>query len=150
MKTIFALILSLTACHLFADDMNYLDPANVLKTEGVLTISDGSSFYIFKTNDVFTSSPVDGFSGRTFHGTWIPDYSSAVAKFTVVAQMGWINGISSGNEYRKIVFFIYRGHEKSAGTDYRFSPTKMIFDGYFIIDELVKIPKPDKSDATQN
>jgi hypothetical protein len=154
MRTILIIILSLLAGHLFAAETNhldsanirkYLDPAKVLETNGVLTITDGSSFYVFRTNGTFSSMPVDGFSGRTFHGTWTPDFSSAVAKFTAVAQMGWINGISSGDEYRKIVFFIYMGHEKAAGTDYRYSPTKTIFDCYFIIDELVKIPKPDKS-----
>jgi hypothetical protein len=85
--------------------------------------------------------PVDGFSGRTFRGTWTPDFSCAVPKFTAIAQMGWINGISSGNDYRKIVFFVYPGHEKQVGTIYG---PKTIFDCYFIIDELVKIPKPDK------
>jgi len=153
MRTILIIILSLLAGCLFAADTNhlgssnirkYLDPVKVLETNGVLTITDGSSFYVFRTNGTFTSGPVDGFSGRTFVGTWSPDFSNAVAKFTVVARMGWINGISSGDEFRKIVFFIYVGHEKQAGTDYRYSPTKTIFDCYFIIDELVKIPKPDK------
>ena len=129
---------------LCAADPSYIDPADVLKNDGVLLISDGASFYAFKSDGVFYSFPC-GMSGRGFHGTWkntsqIPH----TMKFEVTAEMSWMNGSMplKGN-YRRIVFFVYPGGKRPIDK-YEFSASgcKWVFQGYFIIDELTKIPDP--------
>jgi hypothetical protein len=125
-----------SVCLRCAADTNFLDAADVLKDDGVLALTDGSSYYVFKTNSTFSSFPIS-ISGRCFDGTWTAD--PRYSRFTVEAKETWMNGFSATNEYRRIVFVVYRGRKKPAA-DRRM---KYIFDGYFIIEELVKIPAPD-------
>jgi hypothetical protein len=125
-------------------DTNFLDPANVLKTNGVLTITDGSSYYVFRTNGTFSSFPI-GISGRCFEGTWTSSSMPNLSTFTVEAKMSWMNGIQSPDEYRKIVFSVYAGHNKRLEKPHLANvPSNEVFQCYFIIQELVKIPKPNK------
>jgi hypothetical protein len=82
-------------------------------------------------------------SGREFEGHWTAsDYT-----FTVTAKLGWMNGTSTGNDYRRIVFRIYDVQKRPPETKPGEMPHPDLFDSYFIIDELVKIPKPAEPDS---
>jgi hypothetical protein len=79
-------------------------------------------------------------NGRTFDGSWTID-ASDTSVFTVNATLGWINGISAPDHYR-IVFAVYRGHKRSADHVWYGSHgkgPKEVWDGYFLIQELVKV-----------
>jgi hypothetical protein len=121
-----------------------LKPRNALQADGSLTLTDGSSYFIFAQDGTFQSFPA-GLSGRTFEGTWTAKDEGPTI-FTVEAKQGWINGVSRTDDYRKIVFFIYSGHKRAVETQ-PFGgtlPSKEVWDGYFLIDELTRIPKPAK------
>jgi hypothetical protein len=138
MKTLLSFLV--LACAIFSSKAQSLDPSAVLKQDGVLTISDGSSYYEFNTNGTFKSFPVD-LSGRTFTGTWTSNADMNYLHFTVTAKMGWMNGATAlqSNDW-KIVFRLL-----STGTRHpaeRFHPAT--FDCYWFIEELTKIPKSDK------
>ena len=75
---------------LWAADTNYLDAAAVLKIDGVLLLSDGSSYYAFKSDGSFHSFPM-GMSGRCFTGTWKKS-GDRTLKLEVLAKLGWQNG----------------------------------------------------------
>lgn len=126
-----------------AADTNYLHAADVLKSDGVLLICDGSSYYAFKADGTFRSFP-RGMSGRVFDGTWKKTDENPL-KLEVTAKMSWANGEQPQDDYRRIVFFVYGGGKRAMEkSDFGAYGYKEIFQGYFIIDELTKIPKPDK------
>jgi hypothetical protein len=135
MKTFISLFLF--CCVVVSVNAQSLDPLDILKQDGVLRISDGSSYYEFNTNGVFKSFPV-GISGRCFDGTWTSSTDTHLLHFTVKAKMGWMNGIQPPPDDWKIIFTIYPGVRRPAE---RFH--QAIFDCYWIIDELTKIPKPE-------
>ena|ERR1017187_1262264 len=130
----------LFSCVLISAKAQPLDPSDVLKQDGVLRISDGSSYYEFHTNGTFKSFPV-GKSGRCFDGTWTSNTDPNSCHFTVRASMSWMNGITpiKPSDDWKIVFAVYGGTRHPAE---RFHPAT--FDCYFIIDELTSISKSDK------
>jgi hypothetical protein len=113
-----------------------LNPPDVFTQDGVLRITDGSSYYEFNTNGTFKSFPV-GISGRCFDGKCTPSSEFNLLHFAVKAKMEWMNGIQPPPDDWKIVFTIYPGTRRPAD---RFHPAT--FDCYWIIDELTKIPKP--------
>ncbi|HXF10421.1 MAG TPA: hypothetical protein VN625_06515 [Desulfuromonadaceae bacterium] len=115
-----------------------LDPSAVFKQDGVLRISDGSSYYEFNTNGTFKSFPV-GMSGRTFTGTWTSSPDINLLHFTVTTKMGWMNGFQPPQDDWRIIFAVYPGTRRPAEGFHQAT-----FDCYWIIDELTKIPKPDK------
>jgi len=115
-----------------------LDPSVVLKQDGVLRITDGSSYFEFSTNGVFKSFPVP-MSGRTFTGTWTSSADRNYLSFTVTAREGWMNGAQPPPDVWRIVFAV--GPGLRSPTDVRHLAT---FDGYYVIEELTKIAKPDK------
>ena len=128
----------LFACALISAKAQLLDPSAALKQDGILRISDGSSYYEFNTNGTFKSFPV-GMSGRTFAGTWTSSADPNELHFTVTAKMGWMNGFQPPQDDWRIVFTVYAGTRHPAE---RFGLAT--FDCYWIIDELTKIAKPDK------
>lgn len=115
---------------------DWLDPLQVLKQKGALRITDGYSYFEFKNDGTFNSSPL-GQSGRVFTGTWTLNKDNP-ATFVVKAKMYWMNGGQPQNDFRRIVFVIYNGRR---AVHPRGWPFKNYFDGYFLIDELVKISK---------
>jgi hypothetical protein len=133
------LSLLMFACAIISTKAQSLDPSAVFKQDGILRISDGSSYYEFNTNGTFKSFPV-GISGRTFTGTWTSSADINLLHFTVTAKTGWMNGITplQSDDWR-IVLAVYPGVRHPAE---RFHLAT--FDCYWIIDELTKIPKPDK------
>ena len=126
-------------------DQNYLVPGDVLKNDGVLLICDGSSYYAFKSDGGFRSFP-HGMSGRCFDGTCKSKKTDDnPVKLEVTAKLGWENGIQSKDDYRRIVFFVYAGRKRPVDkSDFGAFGYKEVFQGYFIIDELTEMPKPDK------
>jgi hypothetical protein len=126
------------ACTIISAKAQSLDPSAVFKQDGILRISDGSSYYEFKTNGTFRSIPV-GMSGRTFTGTWTSSADPNYLHFTVTAKMGWMNGIEPPQDDWRIVFAVSSGTRHPAE---RFR--QATFDCYWFIEELRKIPKPDK------
>ena len=112
-----------------------IGPAEVLKADGSLTLTDNASYFVFKADGTFRSFPV-GMSGRTFEGTWQEE--GGLQRVEVLAKQGWLNGVSALDEYRRIVFTIYSGQRRAVVGQ----GVKVVFDGYFIIDELVKVPAP--------
>jgi len=109
----------------------WTDPLNIVKRDGQLKLSDGSSTFIFYKDGKFQSFPV-GQSGRTLSGKWTYERTG----FTAVAKAEWLNGLHSNNDYRKIVFRIYPTPSEHIGGSYQ---------GYFFIDELTKISEEDFS-----
>jgi hypothetical protein len=124
----------LFACALISANAQSVDPSVVLKEDGVLRITDGSTYYEFRTNGTFKSFPV-GISGRCFTGKWTSSASPSLLHLTVIAEIGWINGIQPPPSDWKIVFTVYPGVRHPADRFHRAT-----FDCYWIIDMLVKIP----------
>jgi hypothetical protein len=117
----------LLSCAFISAKAHTLDPSDVLKQDGILRISDGSSYYEFNTNGTFWSFPI-GMSGRCFAGTWTSNADPNSLHFTVKAKRSWKNGIVTPPGDWKIVFTVYLA----------------TFDCYWIIEELANISKPDK------
>ena len=139
MIKIFALLALLT-CSALAAEPEYQPPLDILKKNGELTLSDTASYFVFSQDGTFRSFPV-GMSGRMLTGKWTAKETNPIF-MTVIAKVGWMNGIQPQDEYRKIVFVIYGGSSKPSSPTMR-SDIKNIYDGYFMIDELTRIPKPE-------
>jgi hypothetical protein len=137
MKTLLSfLLLSST---LISVNAQWLNPRDVLKQDGVLRISDGSSYYEFYTNSTFKSFPV-GYSGRCFTGTWMSDADPQRLNFTVTAKISWRNGYQPPPDDWRIVF-----SGNPFGTRHPADESHLAtFDCYWIIEELEKTPKQQK------
>jgi hypothetical protein len=151
MKAAVAIFCFFLTGSLFAAGTNsldpFVDPMKVLREDGVLTVSDGSSYYMFLTNGVFISGP-EWMNGRVFEGKWtakrfLPDSfeSPCGCTFKITAKMSWATGIGRPPEYRRIVLTIGPGFKKGETRKFAKQSTSM-FHCYFTIDELVEIPKP--------
>lgn len=116
-------------------------PADLLRTDGELVLFDGASLFVFKADGTFESMP-NGMSGRTLSGKW-KNPPGEPAIFEVVATQSWLNGASSRDDYRKLSFAIYDGTTK-AFTATLGASVKKVFDGYWLLQELTKVPKPKK------
>ena len=137
MKTLLSFLMF--ACVIISTKAQWVAPSAVLKQDGVLRISDGSSYYEFNTNGTFKSSPVD-LSGRTFAGTWTSSTDMNYLYFTATAKMGWMNGTQPPQDDWKLVFKLL-----STGTRHpadRFHPAS--FDCYWYFEQVTKVPKSDK------
>ena len=114
-------------------------PQEAMNKFGSFSITDGSSYFTFYNDGKFMSGPM-GMSGRELNGTWtIADKT----ELTVVAQVGWMNGLQPQEEYRRIVFRVsnLRKRETAQSTVSMGAPTEL-FDSYCLIEEFVKIAKP--------
>lgn len=117
-----------------------LEPMKAIEQFGAITIGDGSSYFSFAKDGSFQSGPLN-ISGRTMKGYWIKGENG---RFVVTARLGWINGVSTGNEYRRIVFQIWNGSKNGKKTMIAPGLAEPDFDCYFLIDEMITIPKPAK------
>ncbi len=136
MKIAFLSLLLTIAPVFGASDDTAIAPLKAIEQDGSISISDGSSFFTFTKDGSFQSGPL-GVSGRTFEGHW----TAHELTFTVEAKLGWMNGLSTGKDYRRIVFVIYDVRKRPSETKPSFGPA-VLYDSYFLIDELVSIPKP--------
>ena len=72
-------------------------------------------------------------------GKWKKD---ADGRLVVTAELGWINGISQRDHWRRIVFFISHVTKRPEGERKQWGAPPRLFDTYFFIDEMTTIPKP--------
>lgn len=135
LKTLFILLFSVLVAT--AGD-TLIPPLKAIEEFGGIAVSDGSSYYTFSKDGSFESGPL-GMSGRTMSGRWVKD---ADGRLIATASLGWVNGISSGDQYRRIVFFISHVSKRTEPAKPRFGTTAELFDSYFFIDEMTPIPKP--------
>src|SRR4051812_17007440 len=103
-----------------------MPPLKAIEKFGSISIADGSSFFTFSKDGSFQSGPL-GISGRAFEGRWT---ASGDYTFSVIAKVGWVNGASSGQDFRRIVFAIYHVRKRPP----ELAPAKRshidLFDGY--------------------
>lgn len=116
-------------------------PLELIKAEGELTLTDNASFFVFKSDGTFLSFP-NGMSGRTMKGTWTSPPGEPL-RFEVLAVQSWMNGASAPDDHRKLSFAIYGGKMRPFSPQLGASVEK-VFDGYWILEELSKAPKPAK------
>lgn len=107
---------------------------------GRVSVSDGTSYFSFAKDGSFDSGPLD-LSGRTLRGRWI---NGVDGRIVVTARLGLKNGISSGNQYRRIVFFIWHVSRRAREPATTAEPPASRFDSHFLIEEMLQIPKPSK------
>ncbi len=115
---------------------------------GKITLCDGSSYYTFTKKGTFTSGPLT-MSGRTLRGRWSKDPNG---RLVAIAREGWDNGWSTGDDYRRIAFHVGYVTKRPRPLPLSYGPVLFVFDGYFIIDEMIATPKPAKpmpSDADE-
>lgn len=134
--TLLIFLLSSAQCIAATEDTS-IPALQAIEQFGGITITDGSSFFTFSKDGSFQSGPL-GMSGRAFKGRWI----SSGLTFKVTAKLGWINGLSTDQEYRRIDFVIYHVQKRQPKEKPFNGKQPELFDSYFFIDELVKIPKP--------
>ena len=118
-----------------AADESYPTVSEILKTEGQLAWSDGSSYYLMKKNGTFRSGPL-GMGGRTIQGRW-----TAVDNLVTVRGIwGRVNGACAPDDERKMVVGLsprkaFRRETVAA------LPGVKFHEVYFEIEELVTIKK---------
>lgn len=117
-------------------------PRAAIDKFGSFTIADGSSYFTFSKDGKFKSGPMSE-SGRELSGTWT---LADTTELTVIAKLGWVNGIQPRDDYRRIVFRVSSVRKRSVQPSVSFGAPTELFDGYCLIEEFVKIPKP--KDAT--
>ncbi len=78
-------------------------PQAAINKYGAITLQDKISYYTFTKGGTFTSGPLDLMGGRSLTGTWT---LANQTNFTVVAEWGWINGVSVRGDFRTLVFTI--------------------------------------------
>jgi hypothetical protein len=132
------LILFLAAAAVFGAEETWLPPLKAIEQWGSISISDGSSYFTFARDGSFHSGPF-GASGHTLDGHWT---ARDETMFTVIATAGWENGEAESEDYRRIVFDIRNLQKRPRLDKPVLSAPIQLFEGYFIIRELVKIPKP--------
>ncbi len=138
MKTTLLAFLLCAAPLIATAEEDSFSPLKAIKQFGGISITDGSSFFTFSKDGSFRSGPL-GISGREFEGHWTADGPRLV----VTAKLGWINGVSTGHDYRRIVFVIYSVRRRPPENKPSLGGAQPeLFDCYFLIDELVSIPEP--------
>ena len=145
MKMIYLALLSVAAAAgVSAAEPTYW-PQEALDKFGAFTITDGSSYFTFSRDGKFKSGPM-GLSGRELSGTWtVADKT----EMTVVARVGWMNGLQPQDDYRRIVLRISSLHKRTTQPAVSFGAPADLFDGYFYIEEFVKISKPKDANSTR-
>ena len=111
--------------------------ADIIRKNGTVGISDGSSLFIFSADGRFSQEPV-GESGRTVRGNWATDQMGS--RFTITGNWSWMNGRSAISDPRKMVMVIYpdgRDPQVTTSTD-MMGKSQKIFHAYFEIEELTK------------
>lgn len=141
MKKFLLLLLIIFLPH-FANGETYPNALDIIKKEGQFVFTDGSSYYRFSSDGSFDSGPLS-FSGRTINGKWKID---GVYKFTIEGQWGWMNGMSSINDNRRLIltvqpdFILQPAPDKQTKNiilDSKAYPK--IYRCYFAVEELVKL-----------
>jgi hypothetical protein len=114
----------------------------IINRDGRFVFSDGSSYYSLEKDGSFHSGPL-GMSGRTIDGRWKPDGSS---RFVIEGRWSWLNGLSATNDRRRMAIGVsgLLAPAKQGKPLGMLKPVKgpvVIHSCYFVIDELVRLPK---------
>ena len=122
----------------------------IIQKEGRLVFTDGSSYYDFEKDGTFRSGPWE-MSGRTIDGQWkrqnsTDDFSPLIVQGT----WSWMNGLSQVNDKRQMIMEVYpkinqpkeREHATILPTIGNAPRRAKLRSCYFVIDELVTLPKP--------
>ncbi len=130
------LALALLACALVAQAAAPPTAQEIIKKEGRLMFSDGSSWYAFERDGRFSSGPL-GMSGRTITGTWKHDGSL----FVVEGTWSWLNGLSRPGDRRRMKLGISHPRPAAAPPRQPLMGGKpgRFHDCYFVVDELVPV-----------
>ncbi len=72
-------------------------------------------------------------------GCWSED---ANGRLVALVELGWVNGESMPDQYRRIAFFISHVIKRAEPLKPYIGTTAEMFDSYFFIDETAAIPKP--------
>ena len=142
MKTTTLLLLLLLAPLVSRAGEPRINPFTAIQDQGSITITDGSSFYRFSKDGTFYSAYVNQLGGRIIKGTWKRSTDRANNSFVVVGQWGWVNGLSSSEDFRTMVLDIRQGIFRDRRPSESSEMGDRIFDCYFLIDELHRVPKP--------
>jgi hypothetical protein len=122
-------------------------PERVIRDDGALVLTDGASYYRFKRDGSFDSGPI-GLSGRTITGRW----RGGEGEFIVEGRWGWINGQSLRDDYRRMTMRIGAidgpGTIQSLSLSGAFTPVR-VHRGYYIIDDIVRVPPAARAPARQ-
>lgn len=131
MKTVISILFAVILPVIAAD--TFTSPEAIIEKEGYLSISDGSSIYIFQKDGSFSLRPL-GMSGRTIEGKWKKGNEDE-RSFLVEGRWTWINGASLNNDERimKLWIFPLSGEKETVGYD-----NYSVYKCYFLIDELKK------------
>jgi hypothetical protein len=117
---------------------------NIIGKEGQFIFSDGSSYYLFKRGGTFQSFPI-GMSGRTIDGNWKSSGPrSDGSSFEIVGDWSWANGSWPDYDRRKMTLVIYPyGNFKTVERMPWLADEHSwkVYNCYFEVEELVKIPK---------
>lgn len=122
----------------------------IIQKEGRLAFTDGSSLYDFEKNGSFYSKPV-GLSGQTIEGTWkLATVNDFTGPLVIQGTWGWVNGVSVINDRREMTMSVYprpaqlkKKEDRAALFLARNAPRRVkLHSCYFVIDELVALPKP--------
>jgi hypothetical protein len=116
-------------------------PDQVIRDDGSLLLTDGSSFYRFNRDSSFDSGPL-GLSGRTITGRWRLDGSSG---FIIEGKWSWINGLALTDDFRRMTLRI-GNVESPTNTDTlvlsgRRGPAR-VHRGYWFVESIVSLPPP--------
>jgi len=105
----------------------------IINDEGQFAFTDGSSLYRFFEDGSFLMEPI-GISGRAIEGFW---KSTDQGVMEITGLWTWYNGVSSINDYRKMVIFItiLSMDEIELDMPWQESDTRL-YDVYFTTEEL--------------
>jgi len=134
MRNIYLFIILLAGTAMAAG-LTVVEPKDVLKDNGILAVTDGSTVYEFYGNGEFHSFPIQ-YSGRCIDGNWVTDEVSSWG-FKAVGQLSWTSHPDDKYDDFMIHFELSPGHLIPID----FTPSRPvqytnIFKCYFIIREL--------------
>ena len=109
---------------------------DIIKTDGELAFTDGSSVYRFGHDGEFHMEPLS-LSGRAIEGRWT---SGSQGLFLVTGVWTWYNGLSVPDDYRRMTMAVtlLPGEPDTARTVWSGSTTRL-YPVYFTIDEVADI-----------
>ena len=132
---IFIMMLAGTAA---AIDPTGIESGDVLKNDGILAVTDGSTVFEFHNNGEFHSFPIP-YSGRCIDGQWVSG-KYAPGQFVAVGQLSWTSHPEDTYDEYLIEFELSTGHLVPID----FTPSRTInytniFKCYFVILELRRV-----------
>ncbi|MBD3369027.1 hypothetical protein GF402_01535 [Candidatus Fermentibacteria bacterium] len=108
----------------------------IIEEEGQFAFTDGSSTYLFLQDGSFFLEPTT-LSGRSIEGQW---KSIGTGWMEITGTWGWYNGISSANDYRRMVLYINVRSTETENSELLWrSENHRMYDVYCIVDELAKL-----------